>query len=198
MRGEVPKTFSMAHYCETLRSMGLSMEEAFRLDDSGFRPSAGDWLGPLHYKFALRQLEVAYDRSRGGNDIRKGQALGLARQIRQSMPFVDHENHEQLRGVRPHLVPWPYEDVEAVPDEVAQRRENLDQVSHFLSLLAYRCRLAAKGGDGLQTFLSKLEDGNRSIEGCLAYLLQVGEAVFAFYLLLWEAIIVAERINGGK
>ncbi len=194
-QGAVPHAFCLDKYIETLQQCSDPVEESFKLSEDSFQPGPGDWLGPIHLKFAVRSLETAYDRSLGGNEIRRGQAIGLCRQIKQRMPFLNIGSHVRLQGKSPEINPWPYPSDDAVSDEVAQRRENFSQMAHCISLLAYHCRLGARSPDKLSLFLQKLKATDLPTEGCLAYLLQIGEALFAYYLLLWDFILRAERIK---
>lgn len=193
-QGANPNGFQMRQYIEALRQMGAG-ENYYRLEDDNFLPKAGDLLGPLHYRYAMRQFEDAYDRTSAGNDIRRGQAMGLCSYVRRVMPSLTRDDAPRLDGVAPSIDPWPDDDV-ALDAQEAQRKDNLANVAHTLSWLAYHCRLETKVKGSLKTFLTKLQESNSPVETSLAYLLQVGGEVFGFYLVLWEAVIRAECIGG--
>lgn len=194
-RGEVPNIFHIDKYCEALHQTGSTIEDSFKFTDVNFQPGAGDWLGPVHYKFAMRTLEASYERSLNGNEIRRGQAIGLCLYTKRQIPVFNERIHKQFDGKAPHIVPWPDDADEPLSPEASQKRENLYQISHLLSLLAYYCRLGARSPEKLDLFLSKLMASSLPVVTCLSYLLQVGEGVFAYYLFLWEFVIRAERIR---
>ncbi|CAJ3268094.1 hypothetical protein [Burkholderia pseudomallei] len=194
-RGVVPRGFKLGSYVDALRQMGGGIEDSFKLEDASFRPANGDWLGPVHFRFAIRALESAYENSLAGNEIRRGQAMGLCRFAKQKFPMFPPNYHKCLAGRSPVVAPWPAEDVEGIPEEVAQRRDNLEQVTHLLSLLAFHCRLDARSDGRLATFMDVLGSAGIPVEPCLTYLLQIGEAVFAYYMLLWELVQKTENIQ---
>lgn len=191
-RGDMPRGFSMERYSDALQQMSNPIEDAFKLEDDRFQPGNGDWLGPVHYKYAMRQLEMAYEKTLGGNEVR-GQALNLCRNLKQKMPLLNGDSGERLQGKSPYFNPWPLLDEDSLDEFAAQRDENLGLFGHCLSLLAYHCRLAARSPEKLQPFIDKLRASDMPVEKCLAYLLQTGEALFGYYLLFWEFVIRAER-----
>ncbi|NOV23417.1 hypothetical protein E5S69_07665 [Cupriavidus necator] len=194
-RGGAPRGFKLASYMEAMRQMGGGIEDSFKLEDASFRPLNGDWLGPVHIRFATRALELAYENSLAGNEIRRGQAMGLCRFVKQKFPAFPQNSHKCLAGSSPVVAPWPTEVVDGIPEEVAQRSDNLEQITHLLSLLAFHCRLEARSDRGLATFMEVLGSAGIPVEPSLTYLLQIGEAVFAYYLLLWELVQKAENIQ---
>ncbi|MCA8197869.1 tudor domain-containing protein [Burkholderia vietnamiensis] len=194
-RGGAPRGFKLSSYLEALRQMGGGIEDSFKLEDASFRPANGDWLGPVHLRFATRALDSAYESSLAGNEIRKGQAMGLCRFVKHKFPAFPHNFHKCLAGRSPIVAPWPMDDVEGIPEEVAQRGDNLEQITHLLSLLAFHCRLDARSDGRLATFMEVIGSAGIPVEPCLTYLLQIGEAVFAYYLLLWELVQKTENIQ---
>jgi hypothetical protein len=189
MRGGKPKGFSLSNYSAAIASM-LAGENLYRLDEEGYRPVPGDFLGPLHYIYATRQLEIAYDRTPTTHQPIRGQAINLRKQ----MPSLVRDDSPNLAGQVPHIQPWPEDD--ALPDHLAQRAEDLANIGHFLSWYAYHSRLEARRPGSQEELLIKLNDLGFSVNKPLTYLLQVGDALFAYYLLLWELIITVERIGG--
>lgn len=192
-QGAKPYAFDLDKYVEALQQTNDQLEVSLKLENDAYRPGAGDWLGPVHYRFAWRALEAAYDRTLGGNEIRRGQAIGLCRFFRQRFPSFNHDYHRRLVGKSPHIVPWPSPDDDSVSPEVAQKRENLAQFSHLLSALAYHCRLGSRQPGRLDEFIGLLKTSAIPVAACLTYLLQVGEAMFAYYLLLWEIVQKADE-----
>lgn len=193
-RGANPNGFKMGQYVEALQQMGAA-ENYYRLEDDNFLPKPGDLLGPLHYRHATRQFEDAYDRTLGGNEIRRGQTIGLCGYVRRVMPSLTRNDAPRLDGVVPAMDPWP-DDEDGLDELAAQRRENLANFAHTLSWLAYHCRLEAKIKGSLKGFVAKLQASGSPVETSLAYLLQVGGEAFGFYLVLWEVVIRAECIGG--
>lgn len=192
-QGAKPYGFDLDKYVKALQQTNDQLEVSLKLENDAYRPSAGDWLGPVHYRFAWRALEAAYDRTLGGNEIRRGQAIGLCRFFRQRFPSFNHDYHRGLVGKSPHIVPWPSPDDDSVSPEVAQKRENLAQFAHLLSALAYHCRFGSRQPGRLDEFIELLKTSTIPVAACLTYLLQVGEAMFAYYLLLWEFVQKADE-----
>ncbi len=81
---------------------------------------------------------------------------------------------------------------EAVDEEVALTCEHLDGMAHLLASLAWVCRLDARQPGSLKAWLTRLNQMNIPLQGPLSYLLQVGEAIFSFYLVLWELVLMAD------
>lgn len=194
MRGGKPNGYSLPNYLAAIRETGSVASDLYRLEDSGFTPVPGDFLGSLHYKYALRKLEESYDLCRSGNDLRLGQVILLCNYVIRTIPTLTRDDSPRLAGCPPHIDPWPFQDGEGVDDYLAQRNSNLNVMAHTLSLLAYHCRLEARSEGFLGEFLSKLKSSTVPIEPALAFMIQVGDAVFAYYLVLWELVITAERI----
>lgn len=194
-RGGRPKGFSIDQYSKALRELGAA-ENMFRIHEDDFTPVLGDYLGPLHYKHAVRQLKNSYERSLDGNEIRRGQAIGLCNYVRRQMPQLTADDSPRLAGCPPHVEPWKTEDDSAITPEAAQQNQNLENFSHALSWFAYHCRLEAKSPGQLEVFIKKLNESGIPVQSSLAYLLQVGDALFAYYLVFWELVITAEHIAG--
>lgn len=193
-RGSPPHGFQVENYCVALKQTSDPIEDSFKLENDNFRPGNGDWLGPVHYKFAVRSLEFMYERTLGGNEVR-GQALNMCRYIKQQMPYFNGDTHPRLQGKQPHFYPWSAMDDELLDDSIAQRSENLALFGHALSLLAFHCRLASRSPDRLKPFIDRLKASAMPVESCLSYLLQTGESLFGYYLLFWEFVIRAENIK---
>lgn len=59
----LPCGFYLEQYCIALKQTSHPIEDAFKLENDNFQPGDGDWLGPVHYKFAMRSLESNYERT---------------------------------------------------------------------------------------------------------------------------------------
>jgi len=192
MRGAAPKGFDPRRYSEAIRQVD-SYEYAFRLGDEGFLPRQGDYLGPLHYRHAWRALETAYENTLRGNGVWRGQAIGLAQFAHRVMPNLDGRGvPSNCQGQAPHLAPWQLNVDDVVEDYVLQQRENLNHIAHLLAALAFACRLDVRQPGVLKNYLNRLNKSGIPLDGPLAFLLQIGEALFAYYLLLWELALKAD------
>jgi len=120
-------------------------ENHYRLSDEAYLPGPGDYLGSLHYQHALRSLEDAYDRTLAGNDIHRGQALGMSKLFRRLHPTLDVMGTPgHFCAYSPHLMPWPYPIDDELGIDDAQRYENLVDLAHFVAWLAFVCRMEAR------------------------------------------------------
>lgn len=191
MGGANPKGFDIETYTQALGLVD-SYEYLFQLDDDGLLPGPGDYLGPLHLRHALRSLENRYKASLSGNELRRGQAIGLCQQVCRKLPKLQSTGTPpKLQGKSPLVNPWPSAD-DAVDEEVALTCEHLDGMAHLLASLAWVCRLDARQPGTLKAWLTRLNQTDIPLQGPLSYLLQVGEAIFSFYLLLWELVLMAD------
>ena len=97
----------------------------------------------------------------------------------------------KLQGKSPLVNPWPNAD-DAVDEEIALTRQHLDGMAHLLASLAWACRLDARRPGTLEVWLTRVNQMGILLQGPLSYLLQVGEAIFSFYLVLWELVLMAD------
>ena len=195
IRGAEPRNFSLESYGQALRQTDSSQADLIRLEDATFVPESGDYLGPIHYRYADNCLDAAYEKTLDGNGIRRGQAIGLCRHVRRVMPTLNGSVLRRLKGAHPQVDLWPQHEDESLEPDQSQRRENLANIRHVLSLLALHCRASARSPEHLLAFISTLKTADLPVEGCIAYLLQVGDSVFAYYLLLWEVVLTGEQIS---
>lgn len=190
-RGAQPKSFVFDSYTSALLNTD-TLENHYRLSDDAYLPGPGEYLGPLHYQHALRSLEDAYDRTLAGNDIHRGQALGMCKQFRRFHPTLDVVGIPgHFCAHSPHLMPWPYPSDDELNIEDAQRYENLVDLAHFVAWFAFVCRMETRKPGALNEFLKTFKE-QQGAKASLTYVLQIGEALFAFYLLLWELVLMAE------
>ena len=82
---------------------------------------------------------------------------------------------------------------EAVDEEVALTREHLDGITHLLASLARACRLGDRRAGTLEVWLTRVKQMGIPLQGPLSYLLQVGEAIFSFCLVLWELVLMVRQ-----
>ena len=152
----------------------------------------GEWLGSRHYKKAIHDLAVQYNNTPVVNNIMRGQCLLFCRNIKLVMPFLPVAL-ENIQNIQPHVNLWP----EIFNNEEQINYEHRIYLSHCLSLLAYHCRQDARQSGTLQNFIEIIGapkiDPNQHLENHLSYLLQVGDSLFAYYLLLWEFVLTAEN-----
>jgi len=190
MNGANPDGFDIEQYTQALGQVD-SYEYLFQLDDDGFLPGPGDYLGPLHLRHALRSLESRYKAGLSGNELRRGQAIGLCQHACRRLPTLEGTGTPAKPQRKSPLVnPWRNTG-EAVDEEVALTREHLDGMAHLLASLAWVCRLDGRQPGTLKAWLTRLNQMNIPLQGPLSYLLQVGEAIFSFYLVLWELVLMA-------
>lgn len=201
-QGLEPVGFQLNRYRTALEAQQVS-ERLRLLNQEDWQPSSGHYLGALHYLYATQQLHEAYRQTLGGHDAddptgnhwRRGQALHLAQQLRR------YKIQDFVQAVPAHWV------MNGVPDSLGllhhisttqdeQEQENMEDFIHALSLLAQVCRWETRQVGGLEKFTKTcdalLENQANTTRLAWTYLFFIGEAVFGFYLLLWEMAIIAE------
>jgi len=192
MRGAMPKGFDSLRYSDAMRQID-PYEYVYRLDDEGFLPGPGDYLGPLHYRHAWRALETGYENTLRGNGVWCRQGIGLAQHAHRVMPNLDGRGVPPYCQTRaPHLTPWLVDLDEGVDEQMLQQREDLDHIAHLLSGFAFACRQEVRQPGALKNYLNQLNKSGIPLDGPLAFLLQIGDALFAYYLLLWELALKAD------
>ena len=191
-RGAMPQGVDPQRYVEAIHAVP-EVEYIYQLGDEDALPGPGDYLGPLHYRHAWRALETAYERTLQGNDIWRGQGIGLAQHAHRVMPILDGWGVPQAwHGKSPHINAWPADPDAVEDDDVLQQRENLDHIAHLLAGLALACRREVRVSGVLELYLNQLNQAGIPLGGPLAFLLQIGDALFAYYLLLWELVLKAD------
>lgn len=189
--GTPPKDFSM----DRLRAaLGMrNIDDAWSLlSDEDWRPVEGDYLGPVHWRYAFSALSNRYRRTLLGNQRRRGWALQLLRST-WNASLADFAT-----GLPAHL------DVarglgelhggSAEPED--QTVLNLLDFDRFLCLFAGVCRWEARMPGTLDAWCARLGTAalpdDESLEMALGYLLHIGRECFEFYLLLWELVFAAD------
>jgi len=194
-----PEKFSLVRYQEFFTSRDF--EERRRLLNSDqWLPGKGDFLGPMHYRFAFAKLRKKF----AGNQIVeseiRGKALSVVRKVSDFQPSIyagdsSYTNFDRyaLNYLQPEIDP----ENDVLTDEEAVQWEHLHHIECFLSLFAHACRCDARFRDKVLPALERLLMENfdfqyRDLKKIIGYLLFLGEELFAFYLLLWEAVFTAD------
>jgi len=196
-RGASPQGFDRQRYVEAMHAVP-EIEYIYQLGDDDALPGSGAYLGPLHYRHAWRALETAYERTLLGNEIWRGQGIGLAQHAHRVMPTLEGWGvPEAWHSESPNINAWPANPDAVEEDDVLQQRENLDHIAHLLAGLALACRREARVPGALEIYMNQLSQAGIPLGGPLAFLLQIGDALFAYYLLLWELVLKADA-RGAK
>ena len=187
VQGHEPSQFDLKQYKETLIIRDLP-ERWSLLSSEDWIPGNGDYLGPLHYHFAIDSLKKKYNDSLLGNEIRRGYALRLVNRLQNNV----------LENFAPDIPKYLYEAKELglfAPESEEgwnQEEENLYEIIHFLSIYAAVCRWEVRIPGTLENFNKKINEILKTephlIQQAVGYLLYVGADIFYFYLLLWEVI----------
>lgn len=190
-RGAPPRNFSLARYRQAMAARNTDDVWSL-LSREDWRPSEGDYLGPVHWRFAFGSMQGRYRRTLLGNEARRGWALQLLRSTEHltladiAMGLPKHLNGRDGLG---RLDPTP-------ADGWSQEDLNLLCIDRLLCLFAAVCRWEVREAGALTTWCQAVEnidlpDANAR-ELALGYLLYIGRDVFEFYLLLWELIFAAD------
>jgi hypothetical protein len=192
-----PFGFTLNAYRQALIACDL-YETRYLIFRDDWHPGKGDYLGPLHYRYAWQAFHAYYTQSLTGNDRRRGYALRISKWARMhlgelnthGLPFHIRQGSIGIGS----LDEIPNDE----PDEVAQLRENLTNMERLISLFAQVCRWEARCPGAVSEFMHWLPDDPEVKELVLAYLLFIGEELLAYYLLLWELVLTADHdLRGG-
>jgi hypothetical protein len=196
-----PNGFDLKRYHQSLRELDLP-ERWSSLNDDDWRPGIGDYLGPMHYRYAIRQMRENYTQTLVENGQKRGKVLALLKRVRTftlcrfaSIPLTFHDTID--------LGLFETDDMSCrIMSEYEElRQEDLQEMVRFLSLFAQVCRCEARYPETLNRFFyvlkEKMDFAHRSerekdLKSILSYLLYLGEDLFAFYLLLWELVFTAD------
>ena len=193
MQGAEPKKFNMKTYENALKMQDLS-ERLRLLHEEDWQPGEGDYLGPLHYLYVSEKLQQAYRDTLAGNDHRRGKALYLCRSLHH-WPLIGLPDHLGNGMNYLHFLSYSQDE------ELSVEQESLLQISQYLSLFARTCRWEIREEGSLENFIDKSKQivaENGQFESILGYLLYIGRDIFAFYLLLWEAVLTADYHSEGN
>lgn len=189
-RGTPPHGFSLARYRQALAARNIDGAWS-QLSREDWRPTEGDYLGPVHWRYALGSLDRRYRATLEGNATRRGWAMHLIHSLHHL------ELGDLAQGLPAHLddasglgllIPMPEEGW-------SQEQLNLQLIDRLLCLFAAVCRWESRGPvlaawqDSLQE--ASLPDAT-AVSQAIGYLLYVGRDEFEFYLMLWELVFVAD------
>jgi hypothetical protein len=190
MGGANPKGFDIDKYTQALGQVD-SYEYLFQLDDDGFLPGPGDYLGPLHLRHALRSLENRYKAACPVTNSAVARPSGTASRSAAGYQDSRYGNAAETAGKIPSRKPL------AERRRRGRRGSRLDATAsgwHGASAgfpgLGLPSGCPATGNAG--SLANPREPDDIPLQGPLSYLLQVGEAIFSFYLLLWELVLMAD------
>jgi len=194
MAGGEPRGFLMQSYSETLiREDITSRASVFYQED--WQPSLGDFLGAIHYQWAVKKFKSNYIRTSKGNDFRRTTALGLIKNCsRQAIVELCTDKLPcSFKSFSLGLLDTlSLDEIDLLSDEEAQLRDNYVDIIHFLAVFAQICRQEVRNLGVLDLFVHELSgqvaNGMNELMGVLGYLLFIGEDIFSFYLLLWEVV----------
>lgn len=189
--GGEPHMFKLGNYIQSLGARDLP-ERVRLIRDEDWKPAPGDYLGPLHYRFAMEKLRQSYEESLAGNEYRRGRSLLLSMKLARSK-VSDYGNNFPV-----HLVVSPCLGfMQEEPEEGwTQEEENILGIIHFLCLFAGCCRWDVRSPGTLANFIDYISSlDNKSdtdINETFSYILFLGTEILGFYLLLWEFIFAAD------
>jgi hypothetical protein len=190
-RGTPPRGFSLKRYRAALAARNI--DDAWsQLSREDWRPTPGDWLGPVHWRYALNAMQRRYHATLQGNTARRGWAMQLVCRLA-PLSLAD-----LAYGIPAHL-----DDVSGLglmmpmpPGGWNQEQQNLRLMDHLLCLFAAVCRWEPRGEGALAAWQQNLcrvpLPDHEAVTLAMGYLLHVGREVFEFYLLLWELVFAAD------
>jgi hypothetical protein len=185
--------FSMKNYKEAIKTNDLT-DRMRLLGDDDWIPGKGDYIGALHYLYAMGKLHQQYNATMAGNDLRRGKALFLCHSTRNyqipDLPNCLVNKPSHLGLISPQIL-----------EELSVEQEHIVEISHFLSFFAKLCRWESRKKGNLDQFIANANQvvgGERLFELTLSYLLHIGKDIFSFYLMLWEAVLITDYDMGKK
>lgn len=191
-----PCGFSPAKYRQALTETDLPDQWRLLLDES-WSPNSGNFLGALHYRYAIAQFERAYLGSLTGNNHRRGLALKLGgRALSGKLPDPSQKFLKNVNSATLDLGLFREKSTFMEGSEEELMQEHLQGLVRFLCLYAGVCRFEAREPGTLDEFicntLAKTDTTRGDFKSALGFMLYTGEELFAFYLLLWEFILCAD------
>lgn len=204
--------FSFENYITVLRSRDFLAKQ--HLLDDQWIPGKGDFLGPMHYRYALLNFKQTFRTNIAINSLMCNEVVGKVSAVVKKFTSKSIRNYcncnlSDTVISNNDLALFDKQDFNEnlLTDDEKVERELFLNMINFISLFAKVCRIESRHP---KTLLSFMEDYNTFIgkqftkstadidniaNNILGYILFVGDALFAFYLLLWELIITAE-LNG--
>ncbi len=190
MQGAEPYQFNMSTYKDALKQNDLT-DRMRLLTQDDWLPGDGDYLGALHYLYALGKLEQGYQDTLTGNEHRRGKALFLCRTLQ----------HCTIPGFPIHLESGMKYLGYFTDDDMQTLQQFIMEISRFLSLFARICRWEARNSGCLEHFIMQAKNivgEANQFESAFGYLLSIGKEIFGFYLLLWEAVLRTDYNTGDN
>ena len=184
MAGKPARNFKLKNFEDALKGEDVS-ERLRLLRQHEWQPGDGDYLGSLHYRFAVEQLAENFRSSFSGNEYRRGKALSLCRNIG-GMALAGAPSDIVSGQVVIDLNTEVFDEDYVMPME----EEHVKLIIKFLSKYARACRWEVRHPGCLKDIWkqSRLHLGSeKDFELVLGYLLSLGKDVFLYYLMLWEA-----------
>lgn len=192
-----PSSFNMDKYKKALLERDLP-ERWKLLNSDDWRPGIGDYLGPMHYRYALHKFETAYEKSVSYFNLKIGRVLSFI-SVSSSKNILNYCESNRLQLSSDEIDLGIFDRViqtGTLDDADAQRIENHKNIIRFLSLFAQICRCEVRNTGVLRKYFCDIKSSSDYpddyISQILGYLLYVGEEIFCFYLLLWELIYTAD------
>ena len=193
MCGSEPYLFSMKNYSEAIKANDLT-ERMRLLGDDDWIPGKGDYIGALHYLYAMGKLQQRYIDTMAENDLRRGKALFLCHSTKNcqisDLPNCLVNKPSHLGLISPQT-----------QEELSVEQEHLIEIARFLSFFAKLCRWESRKKGNLDQFITnaiQVVGDERLFEMTLGYLLHIGKDIFSFYLMLWEAVLITDYSTGKK
>ena len=193
MSGSEPYQFSMKNYREAIMANDLT-ERMRLLSDDDWIPGKGDYIGALHYLYAMGKLQQQYTDTMAGNDLRRGKALFLCHSTRN---YQIHDLPNCLVNKPSHLGLISPQ----IQDDLTVEQEHLLGIARLISFFAKLCRWESRKKGCLDQFITNANQfvgDERLFELTLGYLLHIGKDLFSFYLMLWEAVLITDYDMGKK
>ena len=190
--GKPARNFDLKRFEAVLKMEDVS-DRLRLLRQHEWQPGEGDYLGSLHYRFALDQLRANFRASMSGNEYRRGKALSLCRNIgSMALPGAP----QSLAGGQTflNLDARVYDEEYVMPLE----EEHIQLIAKFLSRYARACRWEVRKSGILEDVWNRARNhlgSQQDIELVLGYLLTLGKDVFLYYLLLWESVVKTDVDN---
>ena len=201
-----PSGFDIATYKLALEQSDIS-DRWRRMIYEDWMPGEGDYLGAMHYQYALSKLKSAYDEIITINAERIGRIMGIAGYF--SSKRLSDYHHDccpahLCKDIHLALLDGTL-NTELMPDEELQNRENMCHIIHFISLFAQICRMESRCSGSLKAFMLDIAKylqnygfADEYYRRVLGFILHVGEDMFLFYLLLWELALRCDYDNDNK
>jgi hypothetical protein len=194
-----PEGFSLARYQTFFASRDFAERQRL-LNDDQWLPGKGDFLGPMHYRFAFTKLRKKFAKNQTVESGIRGKALSMVRKVSDFQPsiYADSSSYTDFdRYVLNYLQPEIDPENDILTDAEAVQWEHLHHIERFLSLFAHACRCDARFQGKVLPVLERLivesfDFKYLELKKIIGYLLFIGEEHFAFYLLLWEAVFTAD------